>query len=75
MKAKFKNRFNIIIENNNVKRAGVIPYRFNDKGEVEVYCMIPSDPAYGGSAPQLAKGKIDRGESAINTAWREGEKN
>lgn len=73
MKAKFKNRFNIIIENNNVKRAGVIPYRFNDKGEVEVYCMIPSDPAYGGSAPQLAKGKIDRGESAISTAWREGE--
>ena len=69
MKIKYNNRFNMIIENSNVKRAGVIPYRFNDKGEIEVYCMVPSDPAYGGTSPQLAKGKIERGDSVIDTAW------
>ena len=39
MKIKYNNRFNMIIENSNVKRAGVIPYRFNDKGEIVV---VPS---------------------------------
>lgn len=33
--------------------------------------MTPSDPAYGGSRPQIAKGSQDAGESAIHAALRE----
>lgn len=33
--------------------------------------MTPSDPAYGGTRPQIAKGSQDPGESAIHAALRE----
>lgn len=54
------------------KRAGIIPYMYNDNNEVLVYCMIPSDPAYGGTSPQIAKGKTDN-ISSKETALKEGE--
>lgn len=55
---------------NNPTRAGIIPYYVNEVGDLLVYCMIPSDPAYGGSDPQMAKGKTDNMD-AIDTAWKE----
>jgi 8-oxo-dGTP pyrophosphatase MutT (NUDIX family) len=54
------------------KRAGIIPYMYNEDGDVLVYCMIPSDAEYGGTSPQMAKGKTDN-LSAYDTAIKEGQ--
>lgn len=54
------------------KRAGIIPYYIDNDGSVLVYTMIPSDPAYGGTSPQMAKGQIDEGMDAYETALKEG---
>lgn len=35
--------------------------------------MVPSDPAYGGSRPQIAKGNVDEGEDLLTAALREAE--
>ena len=51
-------------------RAAFYPYYFGDQ-EPFVLMMIPSDPMYGGSEPQVAKGTIEKGESPKNTAIRE----
>lgn len=37
------------------------------------YFMVPSDAKYGGDKPQVAKGRIDPGESQLVAAIREGE--
>ena len=34
--------------------------------------MIPSDPNYGGSSPQIAKGGVNKGEDVRSAAIREG---
>lgn len=70
-------RFNSIINQSDIstktpKRAGIIPYTINEEGDVLVYCMIPSDSAYGGTMPQMAKGGTD-GNGVEETAWKEGE--
>lgn len=52
-------------------RAGLIPYFLNEEGKVEMMFMIPSDQTYGGSAPQIAKGRIEEGEDPKETAIRE----
>ena len=55
-----------------VKRAAVIPYFVDDNGTVHMMFMAPSDSRYGGSDPQLAKGKVDpEDESIQDTAFRE----
>jgi 8-oxo-dGTP pyrophosphatase MutT (NUDIX family) len=52
-------------------RAGGIPYyRFPD-GVTRILTMVPSDPAYGGTHPQVAKGGIDDGETPEEAAIRE----
>jgi len=33
--------------------------------------MIPSDPRFGGTRPQLAKGRIENGMNALETAIKE----
>ena len=53
------------------QKAGVIPFYVKD-GKIMMLFMIPSDPAYGGSAPQIAKGGVDAGESVQQAAIREG---
>ena len=53
-------------------RAGVYPIHTNEKGQMFVYMMVPSDPMFGGPLPQLGKGGIDDGESAEQAAMREG---
>ena len=54
-------------------KAGVIPFVIQPDGTTLMMFMIPSDPAYGGSRPQIAKGGIDAGENAQEAAIREGE--
>jgi 8-oxo-dGTP pyrophosphatase MutT (NUDIX family) len=54
-------------------KAGIIPYVLNDDGELFMAFMIPSDSKYGGDRPAIAKGRIDRGESPLEAAVREGE--
>ena len=52
-------------------RAGVIPYVImND--EIHMMFMLPSDPAYGGSSFQIAKGVIEDEEDTLQGALREG---
>lgn len=56
-----------------VDRAGIIPFYVTDDGDVLMMFMIPSDPEYGGSDFQIAKGKVDPGENHEEAAVREGE--
>lgn len=54
-------------------KAGIVPYVINEQGDVEMMFMVPSDPKYGGTRPQIAKGSVDKGETIIEAAIREGE--
>lgn len=56
-----------------VDRAGMIPFYVNDDNEVVMMFMIPSDHEYGGSQFQIAKGKVDPGETHEGAAIREAE--
>lgn len=53
-------------------RAGLIPYYIDDDLVVHVCLMVPSDPEFGGSEPQFAKGHIEGEESEECCAVREG---
>jgi 8-oxo-dGTP pyrophosphatase MutT (NUDIX family) len=53
-----------------MKKLGAVPW-ISQSGKVLMMFMIPSDPAYGGTAPQIAKGNQDPGESAHHAALRE----
>ena len=51
-------------------RGGLLPYYI--KGNEVYFClMIPSDPKFGGSQPQISKGGVDPGEKPKQTAKRE----
>jgi len=52
------------------ERGGLLPYYIKD-GKVYFCLMIPSDPKFGGSEPQISKGGVDLGEKPIQTAIRE----
>lgn len=54
-----------------IYRAAVIPYIVED-GVIRMLFMSPSDTTFGGDAPQIAKGRIEIGETAEQTARREG---
>lgn len=54
-----------------IDRAGMIPYHIADDGTINMVFQIPSNPKYGGTDPQLCKGKVDPGETAIEAAIRE----
>jgi 8-oxo-dGTP pyrophosphatase MutT (NUDIX family) len=51
-------------------RAGIIPY-VKHKEKYYIPLMIPSDPLYGGTEYQLAKGVIEKNDTAIATAIKE----
>lgn len=53
-------------------RAGLVPFHIAEDGEIEMLFMIPSDQRYGGSDPQMAKGRIEDDEEPEETALREG---
>ena len=53
-----------------VHRAGVIPYLLED-GEIQMMFMKPSKTKYGGAKFQIAKGKYEKGETAVEAGLRE----
>lgn len=53
-------------------RAGLLPYIVED-GIIRFLLMKPSDAKYGGEEFQIAKGKIEDGETAEQAAIREAE--
>lgn len=57
--------------NQPTRRAGIIPYYIKNN---KVYMLFqkPSNPDYGGPDLQIAKGRIDPGETSLQTAIREG---
>lgn len=57
--------------NEQIERAGVIPFIINANNEIEMLFMQPSDPQYGGDKFQIAKGKIEQGEQPKEAAFRE----
>lgn len=64
--------FRTLIENKQpIPTAGTIPYYIDDNNNVYVYLMIPSNPNFGGTQPQLAKGQIDDGYTVQETAAKE----
>jgi 8-oxo-dGTP pyrophosphatase MutT (NUDIX family) len=52
------------------KKLGAIPW-YEHSGKVHMLFMTPSDPLYGGTRPQIAKGGLDAGESEVQAALRE----
>ncbi len=56
---------------NKQKRGGVIPYHIEEDGTIKMMFMKPSDSKYGGADYQIAKGKIEDGESDEDGAFRE----
>jgi 8-oxo-dGTP pyrophosphatase MutT (NUDIX family) len=57
---------------NKLYRAGLLPYIIED-GEIKFLFMKPADFRYGGDAFQIAKGKIEDGETGEAAAIREAE--
>lgn len=53
-----------------VYRAGLIPYIIKDNA-VHMLFMQPSNPEFGGTQYQIAKGKVEEGETPLNAALRE----
>lgn len=52
------------------EKAGIIPFFFRHN-EPRMLFMRPSDPDYGGTKFQIAKGNIDKGENPLEAALRE----
>ncbi len=57
-------------KNKRAPRAGFLPY-YVEGGEMYVMFMKPSDSAHGGDCFQIAKGRVDPGETADVAAKRE----
>ncbi len=53
-----------------IYRAAMVPYVVED-GQIWMLFQKPSDPTYGGDSYQLAKGKVEEGETAEEAAVRE----
>jgi len=59
------------MKNKDTDKAGIYPYII-ENGVIKICFMIPSNPKFGGKYPQMAKGGIDSGYSALETALKEG---
>lgn len=53
-----------------IERSGVLPY-YIDEGQIKILFMKPSNPKYGGSSFQMAKGKHEEGEGPEEAGLRE----
>jgi len=53
-----------------IDRSGVIPYIIED-AQIKMMFMRPSDPKFGGDTFQIAKGKHEEGENAMEAGLRE----
>lgn len=54
------------------RKAGIVPYVVWN-GIPYALVMKPSDPGWGGSLFQIAKGGVEKGEDMLSAAFREGE--
>lgn len=56
-----------------VYRAALVPFYVDttNSDNNKMMFMIPSDTTYGGDSPQMAKGQIEEGETALEAAVRE----
>jgi 8-oxo-dGTP pyrophosphatase MutT (NUDIX family) len=52
-------------------RAGLIPYTVDQNNVVHMMFMRPSNPDFGGDKYQIAKGKVEEGETHLAAALRE----
>lgn len=60
---------NTLMESSTTKtRAGIVPFLADGRA----LFMVSSNPAFGGSDPAIAKGRVDSGESVKRAAIREG---
>lgn len=59
-------------ERKKLYRAGLIPFVVEDS-TIKMMFIVPDDPSgkYGGETPQIAKGKIENGETILSAALRE----
>jgi len=55
-----------------IRKAGFIPYYFDNFGKLRMMFVMSSDPTYGGSKWMIAKGHIDGKETDLQAALREG---
>ncbi len=60
----------MITEEKKLERGGVIPY-YIEGDNILMMFMKPSDKKFGGENFQIAKGKIEQGETPIEGAFRE----
>ena len=60
----------MITEEKKLERGGVIPYYIKGDNILMMF-MKPSDKKFGGENFQIAKGKIEQGETPIEGAFRE----
>lgn len=58
--------------NQNIFRAGIIPYVYDANGTIRYMFMKPSDPKFGGPDWQIAKGRVENDDDNLTTALREG---
>ncbi len=58
--------------NENIFRAGIIPYVYDTNGNIQFMFMKPSDPKFGGPDWQIAKGRVEGDDDNLSTAIREG---
>lgn len=65
-------KFKEFLEASTQLRAGIIPYIWDQNG-LHLHLMIPSNASFGGTSPQIAKGRVEKGEDVQETAVREGE--
>lgn len=54
-----------------IYRAGIVPF-IVEEGIPKMLFMRPSNPEYGSDTFQIAKGKMEDGETTLETAIREG---
>lgn len=54
-----------------IYRAGTLPYYIDSNGILKFLFMKPANPQFGGEQFQIAKGKIEDGESDKKAALRE----
>lgn len=54
-------------------KAGLVPYFIEEDGSVKYMFMIPSKKTFGDRSPAIAKGGVEKGETALQAALREAE--
>lgn len=54
------------------RKGAIIPFFVEKDGKIRMMFMISSDETFGGVCWQIAKGGIDRGETPLKAAMREG---